>query len=127
MIIGRRFDNVLKAYFIIFLVFLLGGCTRRFAVVHIVTKDVHTQSSVSAKLYSGKDGLFLGESPLTLKLVKPVHSTTLSIVVKEESYPLHWGIFEISNWARNKRDAADVTYKNDILFMIKKKTVGTEE
>lgn len=119
----NRVSSYTYTFILVSLFFFLGSCTRKFATVHIVTRDVNTKASVSVKIYSGKDGLYLGESPLDLNLKSSVHSATLSLIVKENCYPIYWQVVKVSNWAKTRREAASAIYKNEVLFEINKKAV----
>ena|GEM_PF-3968234 len=109
-------------------VLLLSGCVK-FAVVYVNAKDTDSQSSVSVDVFSAKDGLYLGETPLNLDFEKlsTMPNPTLSLLIIGECYPAHWQLIEISNWAPSRQQARDAAFKNEVLFKIRTETGCTKK
>jgi hypothetical protein len=100
---------------------MLPGCAYRYANVYVnaVTKSSHT--SVSMDIYSGRDGLHLGETPLTVPIKKRGSGKyPMSLLARGgvNGCPTYWEIVNVANWGTSPQEAADATKKNEVLFLV---------
>lgn len=78
----------------------------------------------SHDVYSAKDGLYYGLSPLTVPLKRTCFDDsdkTQSLIVKDtiDGSPLGWSIVTISKWANSRLEAKKPELKSEVLFRLK--------
>jgi len=117
----QRLDKIVIAL-LLGSIFMLSGCAYRYANVYVNTVMKSSHTSVSMEVYSGRDGLHFGSTPLTVPLKKRAHKKyhPLSVLVRAggDGCPTYWQIINVANWGSSPQEAADATKKNEILFLI---------
>jgi len=104
------------------------GCAYRYANVYVNTVVKSSHTSVSMDIYSGRDGLHLGETPVTIPIRKQARKRypPLSVVARGgvDGCPTYWQIVNVANWGKSPQEAADASKKNEVLFIIDDKDVA---
>ena len=107
----------------IFIALTIGitGCSPRYAIVAVSTVDANSNTAVYSKVYSGKDGQYLGDAPalnylVTKKSLGKNH--TISLIIESDCHKTSWKIIEVSKWSRTVADARDATMINNVLFRL---------
>jgi len=92
----------------------IASCTQ-YAQVYVNVKSGQ-DLSIACDIYSAKDGLYMGLSPMTIDLQKGTfeNNPTLSIIAEDHKRPVAWKITEITNWARSPYEATQPAFKNEI-------------
>jgi len=109
-------------------ILILPGCAYHYANVYVNTVMKSSHTSVSMEAYSGRDGLHLGSTPLTVPIKKRAHRKhpPLSVLVRGggDGCPTYWQIVNVANWGSSPQEAADASKKNEILFLVNDQDVG---
>jgi hypothetical protein len=107
------------------LTFSITGCSPRYAIVAVTTIDANSNSGVYSKVYSGKDGLYLGDAPALNYLISKKNigkHRTMCLIVEAECYKTKWQIIEVTKWAKTEADARDAVNVNKVLFKLEADT-----
>lgn len=102
-------------------IFCITGCSPRYAIIAVNTVEANSNTVVYSKVYSGKNGQYVGDSPALNYLVtkKSLGKTrTMSLIVESDCYRTSWKIIEVSKWAKSKAEARDATLINNVLFVL---------
>ena len=112
---------------LIFTCVMQAGCAYRYANVYVNTVVKSSHTSVSIDIYSGGDGLHLGETPVTIPIRRQARKKypPLSVVARAgvNGCPTYWQIVNVANWGISPQEAADASKKNEVLFIIDDKDV----
>jgi hypothetical protein len=87
----------------------------QYAEIHIRTVNA-ADESIPLEAFSGRSGLFLGTTPLTLRLtrVTPGPRPLVNVVVRDGCRIVGWEIVDVERWANTPARAADAAFANTL-------------